>query len=385
MLRLDWWLLLLVLIVGFSFILVSLKFPREKKRLYYSDISYFKSLPKTWKVRLVNLPRLLKASALVMFLIAFVDPQIMIPLPADHENIDNEEKEESIPLPREGRAIYLLLDRSGSMEELMYFVDAKGKRRRMTRLDVLKQVTANFVAGNKNLHLKGRFDDLVGLVAFARVANIEVPLTLDHNTVLDKLSKISTARTLQDNGTAIGYALFKTINLIKATKHFSQEIVEEGKPSYDITSTVIVLVTDGIQETNPADEGHQYRAMSIDEAVKYASDAGIRIYVVNINPDIQHMQFARAKRELQTIADKTGGKFYVASDPSALCGVYADIDALETDALPQEDIVQAKVIEIEDNDDQYRPIVLYPYFVGSGLVCLLLAIVLSTTWLRRIP
>ena len=382
MLKFDW---IAFWLVFFSVLAIFFVFRRKRKKepssLYFSDLGYFEGLTKTWRIQLASLPHLLNILSLILFLIAFVDPHFMLEVDnKDDGVVKDDEKQESISLPREGIAIYLVLDRSGSMREEM-----SDGRSYLPRIEVLKNVTGKFVQGDDSLRLGGRHNDLIGLVSFARIANVEVPLTLEHDIIMKNLSKITAAKTNQENGTAIGYALFKTANLIKATKHFSQDLIAEGKPSYDISSTVIVLVTDGIQETNPADEGHSRRAMTIPDAVKDVAEAGIKVYVVNINPDILHPHFAKAKHELEKIALDTGGKFYIADDPSTLVQIYRDIDKLEVSSLPQENVVNAKIREKDFDPERYNRVSLYPYFIGLGLVSLLFSIILSTTYLRKVP
>jgi Ca-activated chloride channel homolog len=375
MLKLDWLSFLLVILLLF----LSFFFVRKSKRaslsLFYSDISFFKGLTPSLRLRLAILPRILQFVTLIFFVLAFIDPHFLIDRDLNMGGRIPEEGEEggTMFLPREGIAMYLVLDKSGSMQQPM--------SRGMSRLDVLKDLTAKFVNGDEQLG--GRSNDLIGLVTFARLANVDVPLTLDHEAITTRLKKLSVARTNQENGTAIGYALFKTANLIQATKHFSKELIEEGRPSYDIASTVIILVTDGIQEPNPADEGHLRRSMSIPDAVKAVVKAGIKTYVINVNPDIRHPRFAKAKRELEQIAEDTGGKFYIADNSSSLMYIYQEIDNLEVTALPQEDIV--KVVEKSIESPQYKRISLYPYFIAAGMICLFISIILSTTWLRRTP
>ncbi len=387
----------LVIALAFLLLLGLLKYVWRKKihespHFLYSDVSFFRTVQRSWRVHFAFLPRLLRGCAFAAFIIAFIDPHLMMELPLSpppNEDLGlDEDREEDISLPAEGVAIYLVLDRSGSMREEMHVQSSQGKRILLPRMDVLKQITSLFIKGNDSAQLSGHRNDLIGLVSFARIANVMVPLTLDHQVVLEQLAKLETVEALQENGTAIGYALFKTVNLIKATKYFSENLVKEGKPAYTIHDTAIVLVTDGIQEPNPDDHSHPLRNIDIASAVEGAKEAGIRLYVININPDIMAPQFARAKAELEQAALATGGQFFLARDPQALVSIYQEIDHFEQSLLPQERQVFAKIKETKQQGGQglrYQRVSFYPYFIALGMASLLLSCIISATIFRRGP
>jgi len=388
----DQWALWCVL--GLVLFLILMRRRRRKGGafLYHCDISAVKALPKGWRVRMTPLPRLLKGTALACFLVAFVDPRLVIDQEAKdrkpvQEDFTIEEKNEEVEIPTEGIALYFLLDQSGSMEEIMPFIAADGKRRRLTRMEVLRQVTSQFIKGNERLGLAGHSNDMIGLAAFARVAHILTPLTLDHRTVLDKLAKLQVVTAPEENGTAIGYALFKTINLIVATKYFAADLIAEGRPAYEIKNRVIVLVTDGIQEPNPLDKEHHLRPMAVERAVEFAVENSIRIYVVNVNPDIRHGTFVRARKELQHAAEATGGKFFIADNSKMLREIYQEIDALEKSTLPEGRVYEAAVEErrLAAEGGNQKRIAFYPFLIASGMIALATAFFLQSTLLRRVP
>jgi Ca-activated chloride channel family protein len=74
---------------------------------------------------------------------------------------------------------------------------------------------------------------------------------------------------------------------------------------------------------------------------------------------------------LAKVADMTGGKYFRAENTSGFRKIYEEIDELEKTE-----------VEIEKYQ-RYRE--LFPYFVLSGLVILLLEIILSNTVWRRLP
>ena len=79
---------------------------------------------------------------------------------------------EETKLPTEGVALYLVLDRSGSMQQQMGSVAVNGEKVSASRIEVLKAVTAQFIQGSERVGLQGRANDMIGLVAFARVPHI---------------------------------------------------------------------------------------------------------------------------------------------------------------------------------------------------------------------
>jgi Ca-activated chloride channel family protein len=366
--------------------------------LDFSDLSGLKQAGQGWKSRCSRLPGQLKAFVLFLLVIAFIDPHLLVERdaslkdqadeesrPADEES----EKIEQVSLPTEGIAIYLVLDQSGSMDEPVSVPVAEyHKRAKIPKIELLKEMTARFIKGDDNQKLSGRRNDLIGLVTFARAAEVVSPLTFDHSILLKHLSRLQSIRENRRNGTAIGYALYKTVNLIAATQYFAKDLVKSGKPSYEIKNTVIVLVTDGLQNPHPGDDGHQLRNIGVLEAAQEAKKHGVRTYIVNVEPGILLPEYTRERNELKKAAELTGGKFYVMDFRQSLSSIYADIDRLEKSVLPiqveKQAIIEEKSKEQED-PNRYLRINYYPYILGFALFLFATAIVLETTVLRRAP
>ena len=108
--------------------------------LYFSDIKTFEghSVSAKW----ANLPKTLAYLSLLSFILAFPDPRLLI----DHHR--ENPNDESVKSPAEGIAIYLVLDQSGSMAEELSSIT------RQTKVDLLKQVTRQFIAGDPNTGLQ---------------------------------------------------------------------------------------------------------------------------------------------------------------------------------------------------------------------------------------
>ena len=102
---------------------------------------------------------------------------------------------------REGIAIMMVVDVSGSMQAL----DLSTEDRERTRLEAVQDVFEAFVLGGGDL--PGRRDDAIGLVRFAGYADTAAPLTLDHQNLAAAARNLAIVRDRAEDGTAIGDAL----------------------------------------------------------------------------------------------------------------------------------------------------------------------------------
>jgi Ca-activated chloride channel family protein len=345
-------------------------------QLYFSDLTTLKdphnSSP-SWRVRFAALPQWLNRSALALFLLAFIDPHLQI---AKSNQTPSDQH-----ISSEGIAIYLVLDQSGSMKKKTTGI-IDGKTVTLSKIDLLKEKTEQFIKGDPQSGQKGRPNDLIGLVTFARSAKILSPLTLDHAYILKQLAKLNVVQDRNQDGTGIGYAIFKTANLISATRYYSSELSKAGNVDYDIKSAVMIVVTDGLQDPNPLDKGNRLRNIGLKEAAEYAKEKNIRVYIINIEPRFETAEFAPHRRLMQQVAELTGGKFYLKSSNN-LPEIYAEIDALEKSTLP--DTGDKQDIPKDKQPYLYRRVSFYPYLIALGMLLLLLSVALDTTLLKRVP
>lgn len=372
----------------FSLLLVWLVRRGHRPHLLFSSLKSLGS-GRGWRVRLAPLPALFKGVALLLFLFALADPRWVVEAPMESSPtppISKEERVEEIPVPREGIALYFLLDRSGSMAQEVDLPLQGGGRRRVARIELLKQLTRKFIEGDEAAELPGRGQDMIGLIGFARVAQVETPLTLDHSSLLQKLEKMRVVRYRQEDGTAIGYGLFKTVNLIAATKHFAEQLCAEGRAAYEIKSQVVVLITDGMQNPHPLDQHHELRSISLTKAAEYAKEKGVRVYIVNVEPAIRFSQFRQAREEQELAANMTGGKYYVADDSATLADIYREIDQLERSQLPQQLVAKGRVVQNRPSEEPsivVRTQSWAPLLIALGMAALLVSLFLSATLFRR--
>ena len=207
----------------------------------------------------------------------------------------------------QGIDIVLCLDTSTSMEAMDLVPN---------RLEAAVAVSKAFIEGRSN--------DRIGLVCFGGQALTQCPLTSDHQTLLTYLEHIKPGQTGLD-GTAIGNGIATSVNRLKRAK---------GK------SKVIILLTDG---RNNAGEIDPLAAADL------AKKLNVRIYTIGaatrgeapvkvrdpLGFDRQVMVRVDLDEEsLTEIAQRTGGRFFRATDTQGLVEIFKQIDRLEKNDAP---------------------------------------------------
>jgi len=337
----------------------------KKPSLFFPDIEALtKSKATSFKQKYSELPNICLYLAFSLLAIAFTDPHYFtlkqgVTLP---ENQDP---------PNQGIAIYLIADESGSMMGEVNAKSVNGRYEKMPKIDLLKQVTIPFIERRKS--------DLIGLIAFARSADVRSPLTLDHKTVMDEILQLKPSIDESDGGTAIGYAVYKTVNLIMATKHFAKDMIKDKKPSFEIKNAIVVLVTDGVQNVNPEDVNNPFRSMDISESAKYAKENNVRLYIINVDPTILTSKFTPERNLMNRVTDLTGGHFYVVDSSNSLSDIFADIDNIEKSEI--KDYSGSK----NNLPALYARVSFYPYFIAIAMAFLLIYVVLELSLFKRIP
>jgi Ca-activated chloride channel family protein len=221
----------------------------------------------------------------------------------------------------QGIAIQLVIDNSYSMRNKDYDLGDHS----ISRLDAVKHAVRLFVIGGDH-GLKGRPNDRIGIMTFARDPDVVCPLTLDHVAVIDALEHIQLAPPV---GTNIGDALAWALDRLR------------DDPT---KQKVIVLLTDG---SNNVKEG-----LPPLEAAQLAADLKIKVYTIGAvgnrfgRPSAKSVEdLLREARGISTvgdsvdeplmeqIAEKTGGKYFRATDTDGLSGIYEEIDRLEKTSM----------------------------------------------------
>lgn len=341
----------------------------EGGSLPFSNIRLFRFSYLSLRRKAGWIPGFLVFASLVFFAIALSDPRIM-QSPDQKETAPKWDR----PQPTEGSAVYLVLDRSGSMKKAIAGSVSSSEN---SRLQVMKDLSRDFILGSNQRGLRGRPSDLIGLVGFARTAKVYSPLTLDHDAIADRLEKLDVVQEKEEEGTAIGYAIYKTASIISATRELSQDQKKKDKEGYQIQNSAIILITDGFPFVHPDDVNQRFRSIGVEEAAVYAGNQGIRLYIIAIDPSVSWDEFAPQRRLLQRSAESANGKLYVAADTGQLASIYREIDQLEKTRT---------LTYIEKEDETAKRAYGYSSeLIFAGMMALFLAIFLEATFLRSIP
>ncbi len=305
---------------------------RNKKTsasLQISSVDSFKGIPKSYKVYLLHLPFILRLGALTALIFALARPQSS----DSHSNKDVE-----------GINIMMALDVSKSM-------DAEDLR--PTRLEAAKNVGKEFIMARPN--------DNIGLVVFAGESFTQSPLTTDKISLVRLMDGVN-SDLVEESGTAIGLGIANAVNRIK---------------DVEAKSKVIILLTDGSNNRGEIDPM---------TAADLAATFNIKVYTIGVGTNAgeapiriktatgyqrQMVPVDIDVKTLEAIAQKTGGKFFRATDNKSLKSIYSEIDKLEKTRI--------QVTEYSKKNEEYLP------YAIAALVFLLLEILLRKTLLRHIP
>ncbi len=248
----------------------------------------------------------------------------------------------------EGRDILLVVDVSGSMAA----EDFEENGKRQNRLAVVKKVIHEFVAK--------RHVDRLGLVVFSGEPYTQCPLTLDYDVLLRFLDRVEIG--MLPDGTAIGMAIVAGVNRLRETK---------------AKAKVLVLLTDGQNNAGKVDP---------DTASGIAKDQGIKIYAIGAGTRgtapmpvtdpfgrkfYQQVPVDIDDESLTRVSEKTGGRYFRATDTESLKQIYDEIDRLE-----KTDLEVSKYYE-------YRE--LFAWLVLPGAALLAASLLLEGTRFRRVP
>jgi Ca-activated chloride channel family protein len=303
----------------------------------YSSLAIVDHAPRSLRVRLASLPAALLAASVALLAVAMAGPRVGDATSTVH---------------REGIAIAMVVDRSGSMQA-RDFVRGDASA---SRLDVVKEVFRDFV------RQPARADDLIGVVSFARYADGVCPLTNDHGSLLTILEQQEIVTERSEDGTAVGEGLALAVERLR---------------TQDVRSKVAILLTDGV--SNAGD-------ITPLQAAELAVQHGIKVYTIGAGQTgwapvpvqmpgggvaLRRAYVEIDEETLGQIAEKTGGRYFHAADAPALAEVVEEIGRLE-----RSEIVEVRYLEYEEH---------YAALVWAALGMLVTSSLLSGSVLRRLP
>lgn len=236
----------------------------------------------------------------------------------------------------EGIDIMLLLDISDSMME---------KDLSPNRLEAAKLVARQFI--------QGRLQDRIGLIIFAGEAVSLCPLTTDYELLYGFLDEIQPTM-IPTAGTAIGSALAVAVNRMRETSGESK---------------VAILISDGDNTSGN---------LGPTTAAQLAKAFGVRVYSISVGKTLRvvrkdSLNISSAlvdESELQKIAALGNGKYFRATDNTALGTVFKQINQIEK--------VKSRNVVSRDVSDYYR---IYLYW---AILLLLIALSTKSTFMANI-
>jgi len=322
------WLLLGLLLLP---LIAWIEWRNHKKRhtgMQFSDIRLIKNQGASIWTKLTSVPKILRYLALALCIIALARPQ------------DKNTVQEQFA---EGVDILLVLDTSTSM---------KAQDFKPNRFIAAKDVAREFI--------ESRVSDRVGLIVFAAQAFTQVPLTLDYQFLQRLMEEVNVG--IIEDGTAIGSAIATAVNRLKDSA---------------AKSKVVILLTDGQNNRGEIDPS---------TAADVAASMNVRVYTIGVGakgtaPYTRNDPFLGRRTQqipveidedmLRSVASKTGGQYFRATNKIALRSVYEEIGELE----------KTKVEERVYTD--YAE--LYHLLLFPALAFILLEVMLMSTKLRRFP
>ncbi|MCY3021147.1 MAG: VWA domain-containing protein [Planctomycetota bacterium] len=331
--------------------------PRRQAAAIFSSVAGLKGLPVTLAQRARRLLPPLYALGLVLLVAALARPQVG--------------RSES-RIHTEGIAIEMVVDISGTMQAEDFELEGK----RESRLNAVKHVFKEFVLGSRGGGLKGRPNDLIGLVAFGGFADSKCPLTLDHGALADCVQALEVPKRLRDRrGNVINERLFLEETMTAIGDGLALAL--DRLRNVEAKSKVVILLTDGDNNAG---------VVQPPQAAEIGQKMGVKVYTIGIGrtgwapipieDEFGHRYLERAQVRLDEdllrgIAEKAGGQYFNATNTKALAEVYAAIDKME----------KSKVEETRYTD--YTE--LYLYFAVPGLALVVMVSFLEMTRFRGLP
>jgi len=268
------WLGLALLVLG-----LLLRLTLRPKAKDFAPFPFVPHLPRSARQRSRALPLTLQACGMLALILALARPQ----------------EKQLQPQVEEGIELLLCLDLSSSMAA----TDLDPAIPQKDRLAFAQEAAASFV--------EARERDRIGLVSFARDAQLVCPPTRDRRSLQILLQDLRLfPEGDEQDATGIGTALARCVTFLDGS---------------EAPSKVVILLTDG-EETVATDPDSA--SIHPRQAAAFCRASGVRVYTIATGPDAE-----ATRRTLREVASSTGGFAFAAADARALAEVYAAIDQLE--------------------------------------------------------
>jgi Ca-activated chloride channel family protein len=310
----PWWLFTLLPVLAVAGAYVWRQLRRRQYAMRFTNVSLLQTLAP----RGLGWRRHVSAVALLLSLMALA-------LGTAKPSVDKKE-------PLERATIMLAIDVSLSME-----ADDVAP----TRIQAAQEAAKTFVN-----ELPASYN--LGLVSFAKSANVLVSPSKDRSSVISAIDGLTLAEA-----TATGEAVFTSLDAIKSVPADGAN----GAPP-----ARIVLLSDGYRTSGRSIDDAATAAVQANvpvSTIAFGTDTG----VVDIRGALQRVPVDRVS--LQELADKTKGYFYEAASVSELKKVYEDMGSSIGHRIESRDVTQ--------------------WYTAAGLLFALVAAGMSLLWTSRLP
>jgi Ca-activated chloride channel family protein len=310
----PWWLLILIPVLGVAAFYVWRQFRRRQYAMRFTNVDLLRTLaPKGLGWR-----RHAAAGAFLLCLVALGSAMA-------RPSVDKQE-------PLERATVMLAIDVSLSME---------ANDVAPTRIEAAQEAAKQFVS-----ELPPTYN--LGLVSFAKSANVLVSPTKDRAAVLAGIDGLTLAEA-----TATGEAVFTSLDAIRSVPADGAN----GAPP-----ARIVLLSDGYRTSGRSIDDAGAAAASANvpvSTIAFGTDTG----VVDIRGQMQRVPVDRLS--LQQLAESTKGYFYEAASVGELKKVYEDMGSSIGHRVEPREVTQ--------------------WYAGAALLFGLCAAAMSLLWTSRLP
>ena len=255
-----------------------------------------------------------------------------------------------------GRRIAVMIDASTSMRTPFKASHLNSRAETDATFFTTVAAAERFV----RMRMGERYRDLMALIEFGNEAYVVTPFTNDYDNILLSISLIDDLTEFNkfpDQGTTIGMAISQAVKLFTAFDFLNA------------AGNLMVIFSDG-EDTKVS--GPRLGGMNVEEILSTATNAKIPVYFIRVS---YNKAIGRAFTDpiWKPVVEKTGGKFYAASDEATILSAIAEIDK-----------VAIGKIAIRQYSTQR------PRFTSFGLVAvgfwtLALALQLTVPYLRKFP
>ena len=310
----PWWLLALLPVIGIAGVYVWRQFRKRSYAMKFTNVDLLRTLAP----RGLGWRRHAAAGAFLLSLIALGTAMA-------RPSVDREQ-------PLERATVMLAIDVSLSME---------ADDVQPNRIEAAQEAAKQFVK-----ELPPTYN--LGLVSFAKAANVLVSPTKDRSAVIAGIEGLTLAEA-----TATGEAVFTSLDAIRSVPSDGAD----GAPP-----ARIVLLSDGYRTSGRSIEDAATAASQANvpvSTIAFGTDTG----VVDIRGSVQRVPVDRLS--LQQMADTTKGYFYEAASVTELKQVYEDMGSSIGHRVEPREVTQ--------------------WYAGVALLFGLIAACMSLLWTSRLP